>query len=86
MSVGNFIPRAESAKDVGVSLKIVKQFLNDAVEKGYEFHSLMVVRHGKVAVEWYNEPYNKDTPQVVYSISKSFTSTAIGFAINEGLE
>jgi CubicO group peptidase (beta-lactamase class C family) len=85
MSVGNFIPRADSAKDVGVSSKVVKQFLNDAVEKGYEYHSLMVIRHGKVSVEWYNEPYNKDTPQAVYSISKSFTSTAIGFAISEGL-
>ena len=85
MSVGNFIPRADSAKDAGVSSKVVKQFLNDAVEKGYEYHSLMVIRHGKVAVEWYNEPYNKDTPQAVYSISKSFTSTAIGFAISEGL-
>ncbi|MBR2953362.1 MAG: serine hydrolase [Clostridia bacterium] len=79
------IPRAESPKNVGVSAKVVKDFLNDAVKQGYELHSLMVIRHGKVAVEWYNEPYNKDTPQSVYSISKSFTSTAIGFAISEGL-
>jgi CubicO group peptidase (beta-lactamase class C family) len=79
------IPRANSPKEVGVSSKIVKAFLDDALEKGYEYHSLMVIRHGKVAVEWYNEPYNKDTPQSVYSVSKSFTSTAIGFAINEGL-
>ena len=79
------IPRAESPKDVGVSAKVVKSFLEDAVKQGYEFHSLMVIRHGKVAVEWYNEPYNKDTPQAVYSVSKSFTSTAIGFAISEGL-
>lgn len=85
MSVNKFIPRAESPNEVGISSKVIKDFLNDAEEKGYEFHSLMVIRHGKVAVEWYNEPYNKDTPQTVYSISKSFTSTAIGFAINEGL-
>lgn len=85
MAVNKFIPRAETPAEVGVSSKVVKEFLNDAVEKGYEYHSLMVIRHGKVAVEWYNEPYNKDTPQSVYSISKSFTSTAIGFAINEGL-
>lgn len=85
MSVSKSIPRADSPKDVGVSSKVVKEFLNDAVKKGYEYHSLMVIRHGKVAVEWYNEPYNKDTPQSVYSVSKSFTSTAIGFAINEGL-
>ena len=79
------IPRATSPNEVGVSAKVVKEFLEDAVKKGYEHHSLMVIRHGKVAVEWYNEPYNKDTPQSVYSVSKSFTSTAIGFAINEGL-
>ena len=85
MDTSKSIPRANSPKEVGVSSKIVKEFLDDALEMGYEYHSLMVIRHGKVAVEWYNEPYNKDTPQSVYSISKSFTSTAIGFAINEGL-
>lgn len=85
MSVNKFIPRARSPKEVGVSSKVIKEFLSDAIEKGYEYHSLMVIRHGKVAVEWYNEPYNKDTAQAVYSVSKSFTSTAIGFAINEGL-
>lgn len=82
--MSNSIPRAESPKDVNVSAKIVKEFLKDGAQKGYEFHSLMVIRHGKVAIEWYNEPYNKDTPQAVYSVSKSFTSTAIGFAISEG--
>ncbi len=85
MSERNDIPRAKSPEEVGVSAKVVKSFLEDGAKKGYEFHSLMVIRHGKVAVEWYNEPYNKDTPQAVYSVSKSFTSTAIGFAINEGL-
>ena len=85
MSTNTAIPRADSPKDVGVSSKVVNEFLNDAAEMGYEYHSLMVIRHGKVAVEWYNEPYNKETPQAVYSVSKSFTSTAIGFAISEGL-
>lgn len=85
MSNTNPIPRADSPKSVGVSANVVNEFLQEAVKKQYEFHSLMVIRHGKVAVEWYNEPYNKDTPQSVYSVSKSFTSTAIGFAISEGL-
>lgn len=79
------IPRASSPKEVGVSTKIVNQFIEDAVKEGFEYHSLMVIRHGKVAVEWYNEPYNKESAQSVYSVSKSFTSTAIGFAISEGL-
>lgn len=85
MSNAYDIPRAQTPNEVGVSSRVVKSFLEDAVKQGYEFHSLMVIRHGKVAVEWYNEPYNKDTPQSVYSVSKSFTSTAIGFAVSEGL-
>ena len=83
--MSNAIERATKPSEVGVSSRVVKEFLSDAMNMGYEFHSLMVIRHGKVAVEWYNEPYNKDTPQAVYSVSKSFTSTAIGFAISEGL-
>ena len=83
--MSNAIERATKSSEVGVSSRVVKEFLSDAMNMGYEFHSLMVIRHGKVAVEWYNEPYNKDTPQAVYSVSKSFTSTAIGFAISEGL-
>lgn len=79
------IKRAETAETVGVSSKVVNDFLCDAKKRDFEFHSLMVIRHGEVAVEWYNEPYNKDTAQSVYSVSKSFTSTAIGFAISEGL-
>ncbi len=79
------IPRASSPKEVGVSTKVVSEFIKDAKQAGLEYHSLMVIRHGQVAVEWYNEPYNKDSAQSVYSVSKSFTSTAIGFAINEGL-
>lgn len=50
-----------------------------------EYHSLMVIRDGKVAVEWYNAPYDKDAKHSVYSVSKSFTSTAVGFAVEEGI-
>ncbi len=31
------------------------------------------------------KPYAKEYPHVLYSMSKSVTSTAIGFAVNEGL-
>lgn len=79
------IPRAKTPKSVGVSAEIVNDFFKNAKEKNLEYHSLMVIRNGKVAVEWYNEPFDKDTNHSVYSVSKSFTSTAIGFAVSEGL-
>lgn len=79
------IPRAKAPQSVGVSAKIVNDFFKNAEEKNLEYHSLMVIRNGKVAVEWYNEPFDKDTTHSVYSVSKSFTATAIGFAVCEGL-
>ena len=44
----------------------------------------MVVRHGSVVAERWWHPYGADTPHLLYSLSKSFTSTALGFAVTEG--
>ncbi len=76
---------AKTPQSVGVSAKVLNEFFKNAEEKNLEYHSLIVIRNGKVAIEWYNEPFNKDTNHSVYSVSKSFTSTAIGFAVSEGL-
>lgn len=47
-------------------------------------HSVMVLKHGNVIFEnWYNEA-GPDIPHVMHSVSKTFTSAAIGLAIAEG--
>jgi CubicO group peptidase (beta-lactamase class C family) len=50
-----------------------------------EMHSLMVVRHGHVVAEGWWAPYSAQRPHLLYSLSKSFTSTAAAFAQAEGL-
>ncbi|AWB86221.1 serine hydrolase domain-containing protein [Mycetocola zhujimingii] len=50
-----------------------------------EPHSLMVLRDGHVLAEGWWTPYTADRPHLLYSLSKSFTSTAVGFAVEEGL-
>jgi CubicO group peptidase (beta-lactamase class C family) len=52
---------------------------------GVEMHSLMVLRHGQVVAEGWWAPYSAERPQLLYSLSKSFTSTAAAFAQAEGL-
>jgi CubicO group peptidase (beta-lactamase class C family) len=47
-------------------------------------NSLIVVRHGHVVAEGWWAPYDRDTPHILFSLSKSFTSTAVGLAIAEG--
>jgi CubicO group peptidase (beta-lactamase class C family) len=57
----------------------------EAAEKNVDaLHSLMVLRHGQVVAEGWWGPYERDDPHVLFSLSKSFTSTGIGLAIAEG--
>src|SRR5689334_373924 len=56
-----------------------------AAQPNTEMHSLMVVRHGSVVAEGWWAPYSAERPHLLYSLSKSFTSTAAAFAAAEGL-
>jgi CubicO group peptidase (beta-lactamase class C family) len=47
-------------------------------------HSFMLVRHGHVVAEGWWKPNTASAPHILYSLSKSFTSTAVGLAISEG--
>ena len=46
--------------------------------------SFLLLRHGKVLCEAFYEPYVPDQLRTVYSLSKTFTSMAIGIASGEG--
>ena len=67
----------------GVSSKSIVEFLDAAAKGNTEFHSFMLVRHGKVIAEGWWNPYRADLRHTLYSCSKSFTATAIGFAVQE---
>jgi CubicO group peptidase (beta-lactamase class C family) len=68
----------------GVSSAAVLEFVN-ALDREIEgIHSVMVVRHGNVIAEGWWTPYAAEFNHVLYSLSKSFTSTAVGMAVAEG--
>ena len=79
------LPRADFPEQVGVSSKAISELLDDFERSQIELHSIMILRHRKVAFETWRDPYAPDIPHTMYSVSKSFTSIAIGFAIDEGL-
>ena len=68
----------------GVSSEQIISFLNAANSSGLEFHSIMIVRNGKKIVEGWWNPYRPDLKHTMYSVSKSFTATAIGLLQAEG--
>lgn len=78
------LPRA-IPEEQGVSSYRVLKFLNRLKEINIEMHTFMLLRNGFVIAEAYRQPYSPDYRRLLHSISKSFTSTAIGIAIDEGI-
>lgn len=69
----------------GLSSQALCRFFMEVRERGLEVNSFMLLQDGKVTAEFTRMPYRPDTPQLLYSLSKSFTSIAIGIAWDEGL-
>ena len=68
---------------LGLDEPVLERYL-DALET-HGCHLVMVLRHGKVALEGWWEPYAPEYDHIAYSLSKSFVSVAMGFAQQEGL-
>lgn len=79
------LPRALTPESVGVDSRVVAEYVKNIEDHKWCFDSLMIFRHGKVAAEYYWEPYTKDVYHDMFSFSKTVTATAVGFAIDEGL-
>lgn len=68
----------------GVSSGQILEFIEAVDQQVDSIHSFMLVRHGHVVVEAWWEPESAEKPHVLWSLSKSFTSTAVGLAVSEG--
>lgn len=82
MQLGRTSPEA-----VGISSAAVAAFVKALEEHSHPLDAVqgfMLLRHGQVAAEGWWAPYGPQSPHSMYSLSKSFTSTAIGLAVAEG--
>src|SRR5689334_16035092 len=77
------LPRS-SPEQQGIASADLLAFVDAADKEVDTMNSFVLVRHGHVIAEGWWAPYDRDTPHMLYSLSKSFTSTAVGFAIAEG--
>ena len=71
----------------GVSSATILAFVEAADQQSVTtdaIQSFMLVRHGHVVAEGWWSPYAAEVPHKMFSLSKSFTSTAVGLAIAEG--
>ncbi|MBQ9583761.1 MAG: family 43 glycosylhydrolase [Bacteroidales bacterium] len=78
-AVGTPMPRSEAPENLQ---QAVDEYIHTLSDAGEDLHSIMVLQHGKVIAERHPAP---DTAHIMMSVSKTFTATAVGFAIEEGL-
>ena len=70
------LPRS-SPEAQAVSSAEVRAFVEAADKSVDTMHSFMLVRHGNVVAEGWWKPEFAEKPHVMYSLSKSFTSTPL---------
>lgn len=69
----------------GISSRAILDFYKRFEEIGGENHGLIITVNGERVYEEYCYPYGKDTPQNMFSCTKTLVSLAVGFAIEDGL-
>ena len=82
MPVEKSLPRC-TPESQGIASASIQAFIEEAETHLKELHSFMLLRHGAVVAEGWWSPYGPGRPHMMFSLSKSFTSTAVGLAVAE---
>ena len=79
--VDGSLPRAKATQALD---KAFDSYLSAVEAAGQDLHSIMILKDGKVVKEQWMSEGDAATPHILNSVSKTFTATAVGFAIAEG--
>ena len=74
-----------SPERAGIKSCQIKRFIDLINKRGLHMHSMLMMRGNDIFYEGYWAPYNKDSIQRMYSVTKSFVSCAIGLCCDDGL-
>lgn len=77
---------SQTPSDAGVDATGILNLI-DALEDdpAQEPHGLMILRRGSVIAQGWWAPYTASRPELMYSLSKSFTSAAAGVLVDDGV-
>lgn len=81
MTAEGTLPRAEATPELD---KAFSDYLKAVEAAGQDLHSIMIVKDGKVVREQWLSEGAPDKLHILNSVSRTFTATAVGFAIAEG--
>ncbi len=77
------LPRS-TPEAVGIPSETLIRLITE-LKKLDSLNSIMILRRGRVCAEGWWKPYAPEIPHILFSLSKSFTSCAVGIAQEEGL-
>ncbi len=69
----------------GINANAVHGYVNKCFDNGINIRAMQVIKGKEPIIRLAFEPYDFESPMHLYSLSKSFTSTAVGICIDEGL-
>ena len=75
---------SSSPEAQGMDSKVLLEMLETNTDRGFDIHSLLIIRNGHMVLESSNYPYESDAPHMIHSITKNVTATLVGIAIDEG--
>lgn len=68
-----------------VNARVVESYLKECAENGINIRAMQIIKGNEPMLRMAFAPYDFETPMHLYSLSKSFTSTAVGICVDEGL-
>ena len=80
-----FLEKVNKPEDAGVNSAVVLEFFNLMKEMGVENHGFVIIKDGKIALDNYTAPFSDKYAHACFSVSKGLISTAVAYAIEDGL-
>ncbi len=74
-----------SPESHGISSARTEQLLRELNSLGNEVHGFIMAVGDEIICESFTEPYGPNIPHSCHSLGKSYTATALGMAVTEGL-
>ncbi|WP_455277426.1 serine hydrolase domain-containing protein [[Eubacterium] cellulosolvens] len=76
--------RTSTPEQQGMDSEILAEMFEYIEQKDYRVDSIIVIRNGYLVLEAYAYPFGPDKKHLIHSCTKSFTSSLVGIAIDEG--
>lgn len=74
----------DTPENHGLSSKALLDFFTQIEQLRLEVNSFMLLQDGRATAQFWRKPYTMNSPQLLFSLSKSFTSIAVGIARDYG--